>query len=80
MGASPVVVAFNVGEETALGVLAGCPSLPVEEFYFPCVEEALERCIILATAGPAHRTAFVNGGVIFLSLGEVNFLRSAGGD
>ena len=50
-----IVVALDVGEQIALGVIVGGPSALADEFDLEGVEEAFHGCIIVATLGPAHR-------------------------
>ena len=55
MDALPVVVAFDIREQIAPGLVAGCPAPVMDELDLERVEEPLHRRIVVAAARAAHR-------------------------
>ncbi len=51
---SLIVLAFNIGEQVASGLVPGCPRSLVDEFDLEGVKEALHRSVVIATGRPAH--------------------------
>ena len=51
----PIVVALNVREEIAPGLVPGRPPPLVDKFHLQGVGEALHRGIIVTVSCPAHR-------------------------
>ena len=55
MDPSPVIVALDIREQIASGILAGRPSPLVDDFNLERVEEAFHGRIVVAASGTAHR-------------------------
>lgn len=54
MDTLPIVVALDVGEQVAPGLIPGRPSSLVDEFDLEGVEEAFHRGVVVTAARPAH--------------------------
>jgi hypothetical protein len=49
-----IVVGFDVGKQVASGLVAGGDAVPMDLLDLHGVEEALQRCMIVAASGSAH--------------------------
>ena len=72
MDALPVVVAFDVGEQVASGLVPGRPPALVDEFDLQGMEEALHGSVVVAAGCAAHgRDRLHAGELLAVGLGGI---------